>query len=365
MSRVTRCEYVVRVGVMVVAGMACFANPASGQLRGRVTAHGEGVPNVAVELWNSTTMLAARRSDDEGRFSFDSSATAGVTGLVARRIGFRPVSLPRQDWRDDVRLEMEEVFVPLATLVTTAEREACPNRETAEARDVWNAVRRRYFPLPYRYGMAYYATIDSSVLRASDRERSGDPRPFEYIRSIGAAQRLADSARIADVGYAYEYKVTAARPTRFHKLDRRWKYPKLQSYMAQHFLDQTFGDRHTFSLGKTDGSELVVSFCPRSRDAANISGSLVIRSDMTLVSARWRYHTPDPDDDAGGEVLFVPPARWSTRPVLLPAESTTWQRSPGEFRDYYRQEVAHYRRWNAQDTMLPVRLGVAPRDSMR
>jgi hypothetical protein len=309
-------------------------------------------------------MLASRRSDPEGRFSFAASDAAGVTGVVARRIGYGPIAVQLSDTRNALVIEMEEIAVPLPTVFSTAVESICPNKEDRNARDIWNGVRRRYFPLPYRYGMAYAVTIDSSMVRPEDIGKVDDARQFAYAQSIGAGQRLADSARITQLGYAFEYKVSAVRPTTFHKVDRRWKYLKLQSYMTQHFLDAIFGDRHTFSIVSRKDAETVIGFCPRKSDPS-ISGTLVVRSDMTLISATWRFHTEPPNDDAGGEVVFVPPARWSRTPLLLPAESTSWQRTQGPYRDHYRQEVARYQRWNAQDTMAAVWLSRTPRDSLQ
>jgi hypothetical protein len=295
---------------------------------------------------------------------FSPSAATGATGLLARRLGFRPTSVQLPDPGKSVLVELEEIAIPLPTIVSDVVASTCPNKEDPSARAIWDTVRRRYFPLPYRYGMAYAVEIDSSLVKPNDIGKIDESRQFEYGQSIGAGQRLADSARIDALGYAFEYKVSAIRPTMFHKVDRRWRYPKLQSYMAQHFLDRLFGERHLLSIVRNVGGETIIGFCPR-RPVPNISGTMVVRSDMTLASVTWRFQTDAPNDDAGGEVIFVPPPRWVRMPLLLPAESTAWERTQGEFREYFRQEVAHYRRWNAQDTMNPVRVGSAAPDSRR
>jgi len=354
-----------RVALIVVLAAGLSTRTSAAQIAGRVTSHGAGLADATIELWSATAILASRRSDDTGRFTFIASESPGATGIVARRIGFRPISIQLPAVRETpLSIEMEEIAAPLPTVVSSASARTCPNREDPLARTTWLSVRRRYFALPYRYGMAYAVTIDSSLVRPEDMGRVGEDRLFGYGQSIGGGQRLADSARITEHGYAVPYKVGAARPTMFHKLDRRWRYARLQSYMAQHFIDPTFGERHTLSIVRREEAGMVIAFCPLNA-APNISGTLVVRADMTVASATWHFHTDSPDDDAGGEVTFIPVPRWSRAPLLLPAESTTWQRTQGEFRDHYRQEVAHYSRWNAQDTMDPVKLGAVIRDSVR
>jgi hypothetical protein len=339
----------------LVLGLTSLA-PArlAGQVRGVVSdSSGQPLADAAIELWAGGARAAATRTAPDGRFAFAGSVTREATGLVVRRIGYRPESIPIRDGSTEISVQLAALNVPLPTLVTTGTQRVCPGRDEPAARALWETMRSRYFALPYRYGMAYAGAADSGVVRAPDLGVVDEERLTGDGRSIGAALRLADSARIADSGYAVPYYVAPRKRNLLNRSERRWRYARLDSYMAQHFVDRSFGLAHTLHVLERAGSEVVLAFCPRQRDRPSIAGTLRVSADTALVSAAWRFHTPAPDEDAGGEVTFAPVGEFRSLPTLLPATSKVWRRSPVD-PEYYWQRVSFYQKWAAKDTMLPV-----------
>jgi hypothetical protein len=105
-----------------------------------------------------------------------------------------------------------------------------------------------------------------------------------------------------------------------------WAYPPLEAELASHFVSDDFGRRNTLVLAGS--SELTLVFCsrPQYRSKPYISGIMVLRGDTTLAHAYWRFHTPAPDERAGGEAEFDPCAAVGGLPVLLPVRGTYWRR---------------------------------------
>jgi hypothetical protein len=89
------------------------AHSAHAQISGRVTAHDAALSDAAIELWSSTAMLAARRTDSDGRFTFTAAEVSGATGVLARRLGFRPATFPVTGSQQPLAIELQEVAVPL------------------------------------------------------------------------------------------------------------------------------------------------------------------------------------------------------------------------------------------------------------
>lgn len=333
----------------------CLVRSSGAQVRGVVSSPaGAPLPEVTVELWGPNARLASTLTDSLGRFVLPARDSQPLSGLVARRIGYTPLSVPLPSDRSDIRLTMEAVAATLPVVVTTAVTKLCPNQDQPAARALWHTVRRRYLLPPYRYGMAWNGLTDSADVRASEIGSMNEFGRRRMSTSIGAAQRLADSARIADEGYAIAYYTKASRASGSSRPARHWHYARLDSYMAQHFLDASFGEAHSLSFGPGDGgAALTIAYCTRSRKQPSISGTLRVGPDRSLAAATWMFRTPSPDDAAGGEVVFAPPRRDTAVSLLLPAQSTVWRHAPGDG-PLYSQRVTEFSGWALEDTVLPV-----------
>jgi hypothetical protein len=124
----------------------------------------------------------------------------------------------------------------------------------------------------------------------------------------------------------------------------QWQYAPLETDIAHHFTEALFGQLHVFSFAATTDGERTIRFCPRIRDRSRpeIEGSLTIGADTAFLDADWKYTTPRPVEDAGGEVDFLPPHA-TTRGLLLPERYLFWRRIPGSTR--YHVEGGSYEEW--------------------
>ncbi len=125
-------------------------------------------------------------------------------------------------------------------------------------------------------------------------------------------------------------------------LSKTWLYPPLESDFAQHFVDHVFGRMHRLSVvSKTEG-ELVLAFCPATERVSALSGLLILRDDTTLNRVVWRLRTPQPVEDAGGDVVFTTYDASGGLPILLPSRGLVWRTQPdGELQ----QRWQYYDRW--------------------
>lgn len=216
---------------------------ASGQVQGKVVdTFTQPLSEVHVELWGAIGRIAFTRTDGSGNFYFLHDATVSPVGIVARRVGYRPLTASFANSAANRTYVMERVTTSLPTAVSNATRRACPNVESPDAREAWTAIRRSYGQPPYGSSWSISAVADSGFVEAERVGQVNEERLRGTGRGIGGAQRLADSGRIADSGYAYRwYRAVSGRS------QPRWSYAMLHSYMVQHFLDPLFAVRHTLS----------------------------------------------------------------------------------------------------------------------
>lgn len=323
--------------------LACVLAPVatSAQVHGRtVDAFNEPLPDVHVELWGIRGRIATTRTNANGDFYFAPEAAVESTGIVARRLGFRPLSMAFDARRGGRVYVMERLATALPTVVSTASRRACPNVEDPDARATWTAVRARYYHPPYSYSWWVVAVADSGFVNPRDVGQVDEARLTATGIGIGGAQRLADSGRIADSGYAYRTYQTIQGRVR-----PGWAYARLGSWMAQHFLDPLFAVRNSFSWAAQShsGERSAIVFCPKTRRLPSISGTLQLGADGTLASASWIFHTPSPNESAGGTVTLAPLAYEGPR-LLLPAFSVIWRRGTGANRDSFYQVATRFER---------------------
>lgn len=125
------------------------------------------------------------------------------------------------------------------------------------------------------------------------------------------------NVRIAQEGYA--------NATGLHR--PAWSYRSLHAVSADHFISEVFRERHTLSTLSEEGETTTLQFCPKSKSEPWIEGQLVMGDDETFVSASWIYGVPGTDQEAGGQVTFVP---WmdggEEKPHLLSARGVFWLR---------------------------------------
>jgi len=331
----------LRAPVAVALLLAFLPRAAQAQIRGSVVdAAGAPVPGAAVEAWAGLRAVGSARSGEDGRFVLPNVAPGAATGLVVRRIGYRRLARGLAAADSVVVLRLAPATTGLEGITATAETRGCPNREDPRARAAWEAVRAKYPPptdsvvfhslADFRDGYAARGAIDSLAAAEGRRGWSAVPtRSWELWRR-----------QIATHGYA----ARIARP-----LGERyalWRYVPLEMEFSQHFADPLFGELHTLSVVASGGGETVLRFCPRDggrRGGREIEGTLTLSDGGALLGGAWRYRTPGPVEDAGGEVDFLPP-EVTARSLLLPSRTLFWRRMAGSSTRYF-VESRTYHEW--------------------
>jgi hypothetical protein len=186
----------------------------------------------------------------------------------------------------------------LPAVVAEAARTACPNHDEPAARTVWEAMRARYsVPADSLSLASRMRTFTGRV--SAERVGVADVLPRdEGWRGYTAAGRRLARRRIEAGGYA------ARAPNGW---GGAWMYAALDAEEASHFGDPLFAARNTLSLSRS-AEGMVIAFCPRRelRRQPAIEGRLILSADTSLAEAEWRFRTPEPAEDAGGRVVFMP-----------------------------------------------------------
>jgi hypothetical protein len=277
----------------------------------------------------------------------------------------------------------------LPGLVAQAEAEACPGRDDPRARALWTRMREHYevemdsasMWVEMQASSGYVASagllrFDTVPSRHADGTtdgwnteqtlRDGQHRGLAFYRAPrvghgrrGMSGRLRGSLlrTIAREGYATLNRGVSADLT---QLSAVWTYPPLDGELAAHFIDDVFGGRTFFRIEREAGPA-TLAFCtaPRFRSQPYLSGSLFLRADTSLERVQWHFHTPEPREDAGGEVRFHP-LQPGARSALTPAQGEIYRRNAGD-QFYHRRLV--YSAWSIDrapllpDSLVP---GPAP-----
>jgi hypothetical protein len=347
-----------RVTCLVFSLPFLAADPSGAQVRGRIVDEElRPISGVIVELWMPRERVNVRLSDDGGSFSFSAAEADGAVGLLARRIGLKPVHKALQAPGVEHLILMYPDVIELDALTVTAAAPMCPNREQGSAGAIWRRMASSYSRAPDTVGTSSYfaesrttvpwshlGTVDSASVRAG--------------AWTGVSAGILAIARrdIRRTGYAY--RIDSSTRGEF----AAWQYPALHGYAAQHFRDEEFFERHRFSVLHDESGDLALVFCPRERlrSEPQMEGTLTLSSDTLLLRARWMFRTPRPTEVAGGEVVFAPPLRAAEPPLLLPATGLFWRR---EGPDRYHQLWRGYSRWVLSADRNAPQLHLLPKDS--
>lgn len=325
----------IQTAIWVLALAHVLAPMASAQLRGTVVdPAGQPISDVRIELWSPVRQLAARETDSGGRFHFTREEAQEAGGILARRAGWQTARLQVSPGDTVVVLSMQTQPEALEGLTVTATRaSSCPNRESPRARALWTTLRDRYQGGADTSAIAaYYLSLES----VGARERVGlvdTARAVRgWLKSVLPQRRLW-ARIISTAGYGFEIRQSMGEAY------AAWQYPPLESYYANHFAEDLFGEQHTFSVLLEAGHEAVLRFCPRDRSGRRqqLEGTLTLTQDGALLQATWKYRTPKPREDAGGEIEFAPPSPIRRPGLLLPASSLYWRRTTGG---------QYYQRWH-------------------
>lgn len=333
----------VRWGWVALLCAACMVSRAAAPLRAQVVGEvrdtgGAPVPGVSVELWSDAGRVAAERSDAHGRFTLPDRGASAAGRIVLRRVGYEPLSAPFSSTGPHVYV-LRAMAVILPELANAASREPCPRRDEPAARAIWRAAASRYArDTPSRgysfTSLEYRAWVtpedvgfpEESRLEPSAESRVGTDRGIEwYIAREGYAFRRQPGTIAFGAGRDYE----------------AWTYPHLDGRHAYHFATEDFGRLNLFAVVSRDAEGTVLAFCSRGT-SPSIEGTLNMGTDGWFISAGWKFRTPRPDEDAGGEVVFAPVSN-APEPHLLAARGLFWRR--GAMRGRFWQRAIVHTAW--------------------
>ena len=260
---------------------------------------------------------------------------------------------------------------PLPGIVAQAEREACPARDDPRARALWTRMAARYdraldtASVWTRMQASSGYVASGSLMRfdtvrsnrpdgttdgwnTGDAVRDGQQRGLAFYaaprvgpgrRGMSGRLRGSLTRTIERIGYGTLNNGISAD---ISQVSAVWTYPPLDGELASHFVGGLFGERTFFRVERE--APVTLGFCtaPRFRSQPYVSGSLFLRADSSLERVQWHYHTPEPREDAGGEVRFAPPAPGAAH-ALVPAHGEIYRRHVGN-QFYHRRLV--YAEWS-------------------
>lgn len=307
------------------AVISTLAQSSWGQVAGTVIDQGkQPVAEAIVELWSPTARLAVTRTDRVGRFRFVAAPSEEPLHVIVRTVGFAPRRIAVVPGDTLLSVELWPVTVAVEPLTVAAPARLCPAREEAEARALWEAVRRRYVP-PTAQSWWAEAVVGRGLSPASevglvDRLQQGKGR-------VGARESWFQRSQteIARSGYAVRNK---GRET---DRDGPWVYARLESTLAGHFATTEFSEFHTFSALATGRNATELRFCSKRQGRPELEGLITVTADTTLLQIEWRFLTVDPSEIAGGEIVVLAPKDPVGPSPLLPASGFYWRKVAGGF----------------------------------
>lgn len=336
---------VVRITTLTAALHIATVAALSAQIAGSVhDPSGAPVADATVVLWNGQRELARTITDPAGSFRFSTEGSAEATALLVRRIGFGPSSVALPVQRTELSVVLEQRAAALPEVVTTAARRACPNRDEPQARQLWHAMSEHYATHPRNDGVWAIMFWSHGEAIGSEVGELHDSRlpPGEYAIAGDVHQDYYRS--LARDGYARRLELGEGSTILPLGSYLHWRYLPLHRELSEHFVESDFALRHTLGLWRTDDGSFTITFCGRDHSRPYLEGTLSISADTALRSARWRFRTPSPHEDAGAEVSFLAPTHSASIWFLIPMRSVFWRRLGGS-KTLYFQEASVYREW--------------------
>ncbi|NOT06814.1 MAG: carboxypeptidase regulatory-like domain-containing protein [Gemmatimonadales bacterium] len=316
------------------------------QVRGIVTDQtGRPLQGAMVALWSRGAEVARALSNEAGRFRLAAESSALADAIVARAIGFQPLSLKWTTSDSVVTLQLSAAPVPLPELMAVLIKVRCPSRDDPEARRLWQIVRKKYDLSPMWVGLAVRVSFAQGSAYQDELGHVNESRHQPATMGLHGSARDAGYQALRSDGYARSRRSPNGElspdPLGTHF---EWWYPSFHRWQPDHFVQEAFGQLQNFGVSETTGTKGIV-FCSRLRDRPYLSGAILLDTDSTISEAMWRFHTPKPDEQAGGHAWYLPLRGGRDAPhFLLPVQSAFW-RARGGAKGLYFHESAAYHGW--------------------
>ena len=286
----------------------------------RVESSGAPVSSAEVSVWDTDGRAALGRTDVTGSVRIVPDRAVGpVAFVLVRRLGFAPARVAYRA-ADSMTISLTAVASNLPVLSVRTKELRCPSATEAEADSIWRASASRYASQtrPMRITWTGY-----SVNETVATEQRGYPDPYEMRPpAIGGGGAMLGRVDMGDPPpYAmYERHINAGGEY------WQWRYAALENYSSDHFLTERFRATHTMTVLGRNESTTIIGFCPRDDSQADLRGELEIGTNALLTGARWFYHVPHDDEDAGGEASFAP-TPFEGRDYLVAIRGSFWRRA--------------------------------------
>jgi hypothetical protein len=349
--------YAILVGALALSASASVVQAAAeGHVASeRTELHGivlderrSPVPAATVRALDGSGVLASAATDRDGRFVLrlpDRGREAlERTGLLLRveRMGYESAERFVRAGEEVVEIHLTPAPLPLPGFQVEGVPEPC-RADDADGlgRELWWVAANRHVSGLDTLGVATYTTFRSDTLSADGDWSGGRSGTGENGRPRGVAVeeqeaemgqrgsapilRLGWARRIQRGGYAFPVRRTD-RQGSFPS----WSYPPLEADLSPHFGSELFGELHHFQHLDRTAEGWLVRFCPRKADVPHLEGRLLISPDTLIRRVEWSFHTPEPDEEAGGYAVFPPADALGDPPPLLPLESMAWRSLRGE-----------------------------------
>ncbi|MDQ2667207.1 MAG: hypothetical protein M3Z05_14500 [Gemmatimonadota bacterium] len=344
----------VFVGWSVLLLLGIPAHQLDAQTIVRVESNGVRVSGAEVTAWDDLGRVAFARTDGLGIAHLAPLRPIAPSAfLLVRRLGFAPVRIAYPD-RDSMSVSLSTVPTSLPALALDVSPLRCRSRAP------WQVWRPRPSEAPndrvadslWRLAAARYA-IGAVRLRAERIGGMAGEMVTREQRGYGDGSPIPEDTSANHLAIHGEFGATTPPP--YAEYDRhlnisgeywRWRYASLTTIAAEHFVTESFHQRHSFVVLGTSASATVIGFCPRDYSDAEIEGELQITPDGVLRSARWSFRVPHDDEDAGGESTFTSVA-FEGRSYLLAIRGSSWVRATPTLYNQTRFEVSSWRlsRW--------------------
>jgi len=302
-SSVSRCACVAALAVGLT-------RPVGAQVPIRVVdADGRAIPAVRIDVVGSAELIAVDTTSARGFAVLSSDRWTEVRRLSLSHLGFQTLIVQAGDIPADGVIHLQPEATPIEGLTVEA-GELCPIADDRRARTLWAEIAARYSADTGSRAWLAYLSLGGGVVGQDHVHRTSDVKTVNYIAAGGPGTihgrdytpRSLDD-RISDEGYAWPPLVIGGTTS---GRESAWGYPQLDWVHAYHFASPLFGTLHDFAVERESEHQTTLIFCGNGEGSgATIHGTISLVPGDRLVSAEWRFETPDPDEGAGGAVWFA------------------------------------------------------------
>lgn len=334
------------VSVLVLIVLALLPSKTSAQVPLTVLdANGQPIAAVSIHVLGTAEIIQELYTAPDGSVIIDTPRWPDVRRLSVSHLGFRTLIIQADALPIDGMLVLEPQPVGIEGLEVQARGSICPIEPEGVARALWAEVaagyaqdtRTRRLSGTSRQGAG---SVSERYLYRVETDGLGVTEDFidpSVYRAVDRRTRSLESFVETD-GYVWDPpRVTYGRRT------LAWVYPHFETVHAYHFATPEFGRVHDFRVVTERYGRVILTFCPRP-GRSGLRGLLEIVPGNRFVHAEWLFETRDPDEGAGGEVVFQTYHEGrQRRPHLLAWRGIFFRHSgktppyPELGRDYYRE----------------------------